>query len=172
MPERSPSVHISRSHLHSGPRCTSTHVPFVASRTGAVGLFCRRLFTRLGVFAQLQEENGGHKRERWGLYGGVRGGGWILFAFGTQNVQSMQIDKQWPFAVLLFSCNISVSARSQHKKAHVGPLRPRRAPTPARCVRRRFKSAPRKGPRPCAAANHMKDAASLQIAPLKGDFDV
>lgn len=49
------------------------------------------------MFAQLQEENGG----RGGECGGARVagahvgvGGLILFAFGTQTVQSMQIDKQ------------------------------------------------------------------------------
>lgn len=138
-------------------------------------LFCHRLFTRLGVFAQLQEENGGW-RGRGGGRGGrvrrgqVRVGRLILFAFGTQTVQSMQIDKQWPFSVLFPSCNISVSAQSQHKKACAGPPRPCQAPTPARCVHR-FKSGPRKGIRP-RATNHMKDTASLQIALLKGIFDV
>lgn len=47
----------------------------------------------------------------------------ILFAFGTQTVQSMQIDKQWAFAVLFLSCNISVYAQSQHKKARASPPR-------------------------------------------------
>lgn len=95
----------------------------------------------------------------------------ILFAFGTQTVQSMQIDQQWPFAVLFLSCNISVSAQSQHKKAGAGP---------PRCVALHLhlpgasvvlSRGPEKGPRP-PATNHMKDAASLQIALLKGIFDV
>lgn len=185
MPARSPSAHLtgtsaqwSTLHRHTHSVCGFA----LRSRTGAVVLFCRRLFTRLGVFAQLQEENG-RRRGRgggpWrcvcvcvGVYAAV--GRLILFAFGTQTVQSMQIDKQWPFAVLFLSCNISVFAQESTQKGSRWPsplcARPRRPPTPARCVRR-FKSGPRKGPRP-RATNHMKVAASLQIALPKGIFDV
>ena len=53
------------------------------------------LFTRLGVFTQHQEENGGRGGGEVGAAGVHVGvGGLILFAFGTQTVQSMQIDKQ------------------------------------------------------------------------------
>lgn len=82
-----PSVHFSLAHLHGGPRCTSSVCGLALrshqNRTGAV-LFCCRLFTRLGVFAQLQEENG----ENGGHGGGVWGGG----GAGGGACQSWQVD--------------------------------------------------------------------------------
>lgn len=68
--------------LHYPKACTS--------ESQALSCFVA-LFTRLGVFAQHQEENDGR-----GVGGGghVGAGGLLLFAFGTQTVQSMQIDKQ------------------------------------------------------------------------------
>lgn len=71
-----------------------------------------------------------------------------------------------------FSLPTESTQKGSRRAGRPSPLcaRPCRARTPARCGRR-FKSGPRKGPRPCAT-NHMKDAASLQIALLKGIFDV
>lgn len=51
------------------------------------------------MFTELHEENGGVGVGGRGVGGGVGAahvgvGGLILFAFGTQTVQSMQIDKQ------------------------------------------------------------------------------
>lgn len=173
------------SHSHI---CTAVHaapVQFVAwflrshqNRTGAV-LFCCRLFTRLGVFAQLQEENGG------GGGGGQAVGGacqswqvdsiciWHTDCTKYANRQTMGIFCVIPLLQYFSLPTESTQKGSRRPAGRPSPLCawPCRAHTPARCGRRFKSGGPRKGPRPCAT-NHMKDTASLQIALLKGIFDV
>lgn len=103
------------------------------------------------------------ERGRQGVWAWL--GGFILFAFGTQTVQSMQIDKQWHL-LCYFSCDIAVSYQSKQRVVCRGVCECvyacvcTSAHAPARCVHL-FKSA--KGPRPCST-NHMKALPLVRIA--------